>query len=202
MNFMKNFLNRRAIKQLISDKNTIKLNLGCGANIKSDWINIDSGEQFGEDSLDLVYDLSKGLPFPDESVDFIYHEHLIEHLSKEEGKVFLRDCLRILKEGGIMRIACPDLKMIIRDYQGDKFMEREWLNRIAVSYQGKSKCELFNICMRDWGHKYIYDIEEISMILDELNCVSIKECEVGVSKFSELNGMETREDSLVVEVEK
>ena len=55
---------------------SLNLNIGCGDVKFPDWVNIDI-----EPGADLVLDLRNDLPFDDDSVDFIYNEHFIEHLN-------------------------------------------------------------------------------------------------------------------------
>ncbi len=64
----------------------------------------------------MVYNLSKGIPFKDNSVDVVYHSHLIEHLDKDVAKKFLIEIKRVLKPGGIIRISTPDFERYCRDY--------------------------------------------------------------------------------------
>lgn len=64
----------------------------------------------------LCHDLAKGIPFPDASVDVVYHSHLLEHLERKTAYVFLKEVHRVLKPDGIHRIAVPDLEMACRDY--------------------------------------------------------------------------------------
>lgn len=63
-----------------------------------------------------VYDLSKGIPFPDESVDVVYHSHMLEHLDREVAPQFMSEVLRVLKPSGIQRIVVPDLERLCREY--------------------------------------------------------------------------------------
>ncbi len=89
------------------------LNLGCGRIFNPDWINVDF-ESSGPDVL--PYDLRLGLPFPDESMELVYHSHVLEHFSKRRGEFLLRECLRVLRPGGLLRLAVPDLENITRAY--------------------------------------------------------------------------------------
>ena len=89
------------------------VNLGCGSRFHPDWINIDV---VAASPGIIRHDLSKGIPLDDASCDAVYHSHLIEHLRREDVKPFLRECRRVLKPGGVMRIATPDLESICRTY--------------------------------------------------------------------------------------
>lgn len=89
------------------------LNLGCGKRHHPAWTNVD----FKSDGPDVIaHDLSKGLPFSDESFEAIYHSHLLEHFSKNYAPVFLNDCFRVIKPGGFIRVVVPDLESIARLY--------------------------------------------------------------------------------------
>lgn len=64
----------------------------------------------------MVHDLSRGIPFPDASVDAVFHSHMLEHLDRSAVPAFLIEVRRVLKPGGIHRIAVPDLEAICRAY--------------------------------------------------------------------------------------
>lgn len=89
------------------------VNLGCGRRYHPSWINIDvvpAGDEV------IAHDLRQGIPLEDNSCDVIYHSHVLEHLRRAEAFEFLRDCCRVLKPGGILRVAIPDLERICRAY--------------------------------------------------------------------------------------
>ena len=89
------------------------LNLGCGNRYHPDWTNIN----FQSSEPDVIaYDLNKPLPFEDESFDVVYHSHLLEHFPRSQAPVFIGECFRILRAGGIIRIVVPDLEQIARCY--------------------------------------------------------------------------------------
>jgi SAM-dependent methyltransferase len=64
----------------------------------------------------LVHDLRKGIPFPDNSIDAVYHSHFLEHLDRRDAPRFLADVCRVLRPGGIHRIVVPDWEQICREY--------------------------------------------------------------------------------------
>lgn len=89
------------------------LNLGCGNKFHKEWINVD---MVSNSPYVKEHNLLKGLPFVDNQFDVIYHSHLLEHLPKEKASDFLKECLRVLKPGGIMRVVVPDLENIVKEY--------------------------------------------------------------------------------------
>jgi len=89
------------------------LNLGCGHRHHQDWINIDV-QSTGPGVR--AHSLYAGIPFPDEAIDVVYHSHVLEHFPKRFTPIFLKDCHRVLKPGGIIRVIVPDLERIMRTY--------------------------------------------------------------------------------------
>jgi predicted SAM-dependent methyltransferase len=89
------------------------VNIGCGTTYHKNWVNID----YSSDSNYVVeYDLSKGIPLENESVDFLYNSHILEHFSKESAMILLKECHRVLKPGAIIRVVIPDLKCLAEEY--------------------------------------------------------------------------------------
>lgn len=89
------------------------LNLGCGAHLHSEWINVDVA---GGPPGILVHDLRRGIPFASGAFDVVYHSHLLEHLTPDDGRQLLSECHRVLRPGGVLRVAVPDLEVIAREY--------------------------------------------------------------------------------------
>lgn len=89
------------------------VNLGCGNRFHKDWENYDFKSQ---SSLVKEINLNKTLPFKNESVDVIYSSHVLEHFTRCKAPLFLKECYRVLKPNGIIRIVVPDLEQIIRNY--------------------------------------------------------------------------------------
>lgn len=80
-----------------------KLNLGCGEDIKKDYINLDFVKQRG---VDVVYNLNKfPWPFKDNEFDLIYCSHVLEHINDFERT--LLEIKRICKNGARIIIRVP-----------------------------------------------------------------------------------------------
>ena len=89
------------------------LNFGCGGTWHPDWTNLDASPL----SPDVVaHDLRRPFPFADATYDAVYGSHVLEHFEPAAGEKLLRDCFRVLRPGGIIRIAVPDLESIARLY--------------------------------------------------------------------------------------
>ena len=106
---------RKQIFSTLTDSTTeLKLlNLGCGNNFHPEWTNID----FTSTGTGVIaHNLLQGIPCNNESFDVIYHSHVLEHFSKDKAKNFIAECFRVLKPGGLIRIAVPDLEQIAKLY--------------------------------------------------------------------------------------
>jgi predicted SAM-dependent methyltransferase len=89
------------------------LNLGCGDRFHPDWENVD----FVATSPNVrVHDLTKPLPYPDETFEIVYHSHVLEHFPRTQARALVSECFRVLKRGGTIRIAVPDLECAARLY--------------------------------------------------------------------------------------
>lgn len=93
------------------------LNIGCGYHYATarEWTNVDflqSGPGV------IAHNLLQGIPMHDASFDLVYHSHVLEHFSKADGEKLIRECNRVLRPGGILRIAIPDLEQLARNYLG------------------------------------------------------------------------------------
>jgi len=91
----------------------IFVNLGCGSRWHPDWINVDF---HGDNQSVFQHDLRKELPLPNASVDCVYTSHCLEHFVPHDAEQFLRECARVLKSTGLLRVVVPDLEQIARVY--------------------------------------------------------------------------------------
>ena len=64
----------------------------------------------------LCWDLRHGIPFPDGTFDAVYHSHFLEHLDRSVAPAVLRECGRVLKPGGIVRVVIPDWEWLTNRY--------------------------------------------------------------------------------------
>lgn len=89
------------------------LNLGCGGRYHPDWTNVD---YVSTGPGVIAHDLMQPLKYTENTFDAVYHSHVLEHMPKRYVPVFLRECWRVLKPGGILRVVVPDLECAAREY--------------------------------------------------------------------------------------
>ena len=177
----------------------IKIQFGSGNNMLDGWENTDLPRT----------DVRKKLKYPDGSVDFIFHEHMIEHLDEVDGYNFMKECFRILKDGGVMRICCPSIDGFIHVYENwdevpEDFKKRHvnktrFINDLtlgeAVNYEGKKFSFDGGIVKQKnspaW-HKYLYDKEDFKDKLTRIGFSEIVFTQKHVSGHEELRKLERR----------
>lgn len=161
----------------------MKVHLGCGSNYIEGWINVD----LDSSKADVQADLRFPLPYKDACVDYIFNEHFIEHINREDGRKFLAECFRVLKPGGVLRVSTPDLKWLVAQYIGGKL--DEWSD---VGWIPRTSCELINEGMRSWGHLYLYDATELILAMQSVGFTAIAQAFHRESSVPELCNLECR----------
>ena len=135
-----------------------RLHLGCGRIALEGWVNVDL---FGS-RADLVWDLRRPIPFPDESASAVFHEHLLEHLPVPVAVGFLRECRRVLAPGGILRVVVPDFEKYMRSYvDGSEFINSIRPNR-------PTSLLAIEEIVYGYGHRSMWDGITLIMVLGEV----------------------------------
>ena len=89
-----------------------KIDLGCGKTPKEGCAGMDV-QDFGQE---IVWNIDNGIPLPDNSVEYIYSSHFVEHMTEKQIEFLFLEMVRILKNEGIIEVRCPHDKTIIRYY--------------------------------------------------------------------------------------
>lgn len=197
------------------------LHLGCGPNLLEGWLNTDTHPIKGAIYLDAAH------PFPlaDGVLDYIFTEHMLEHLSYEDGKYMLQECFRTLKQGGILRVTLPTLDFLIKLYNEPEqdlhqryasWSLRHYAPVMYADFAAGNKpfpmSLIVNNFMRFWGHQMLYDRRLLCEMLEKTGFRNIRIEESGVSKHPFLCKLEhhgtvipdwaNRLESITIEAEK
>jgi len=143
------------IKTYLKKNKIKKLHLGSGRNLKINWLNSDLEPK----SLNAIYlDASKKFPFENNLIDYIYSEHMIEHLDYKSGLNLMCESYRVLKPGGKIRITTPDLDVLYEIYKNkDNFYDDYIAWSSKENFLFGNSIEVFNNFFQNWGHKFIYN---------------------------------------------
>ena len=154
-----------------------RLNIGCGNAPLSGWCNIDKDDGPG---TDVVLDVRRGLPF--QSVNFVFAEHFIEHLSVDEAFSFLKECRRVLNSDGVLRLSTPNLDWVMLSH----YAYGRWLS----VEDAKRDCVATNQAFYAWGHRFLYNRPTLEALLGLAGFARVNEAEYGSSTHEELVGLE------------
>jgi predicted SAM-dependent methyltransferase len=114
-------------------------------------------------------DISQPLPFQDGAVDWVYAEHLIEHVPLPVAVDWLTEVRRVLAPGGLLRITTPDLRLYAESYANDDAFFNKHRRRLRMMRVGPPmpdrKAFMFNQIFYLYGHKWIYDEAELRYVL-------------------------------------
>ena len=184
----------RQIKAYMDTHKVVKLQIGCGPNWTQGWLNTDV--DIDRCKQGLVYlDAGEKFPFPDNSIDYVYSEHLFEHLSHTQAVNMLDECRRVLKPSGAIRIATPDFRFLIGLY----LHPEEPLNQRYIQWSGQggggypvpeTPLHIINKFHTAWGHRIIYDRESLESLMKEHGFKDIRICEIGKSDIPAFRNVE------------
>lgn len=150
----------RIRKFLSTRRGPIFLNLGSGPRGINNvhWVNVDG---FCDRNVHYLLDFSRPLPFPDESFDGVFCEHVLEHFSLEDGQRLAGECRRILRPGGCFRIVVPDAELVLRRYFNAPNELIEWRGE-----GGETAMEVVNSYFRQrYEHQFLYDWPTMKKVL-------------------------------------
>ena len=139
----------------------IKTHLGCGKrNFGEDWVHIDGSRYSHVKSHDII-----NLPFNENSVDLIYASHVFEYFDRDEAVEVLKKWKKVLKPGGILRLAVPDFEACAKLY----VTKKEPLSKFVGMFYGKWNINVnSNESENNFVyHKTIYDFDSLEKVLND-----------------------------------
>jgi len=125
-------------------------------------------------------------------VDYVHSEDFVDQLELEKAYAFFRECHRILKDRGTMRVLTPNLHEFTRRYvEGDQGLLRLWDEQIGLPLRTRRLGEVLNLGMRLGGHTFLYDADTLEFVLKECGFEPRKRS-YQKSEEEELRGLDLR----------
>lgn len=193
-----------------------KLHLGCGLTAPDGWVNLDGSWNawlakspvlrralralriVPPEQLEipwnpnvLIHDVTKGLPFEDNSFSAVYASHLLEHLYLEQAEFLLKECYRVLEPSGVLRIVVPDLRSIVLEYLGERTLvysddsdapatpadklNKRLMLRSPESPSGNWLYRLYTALKDYHSHKWMYDANSLIAYLRLAGFADVRE---------------------------
>ncbi|QQR87621.1 MAG: methyltransferase domain-containing protein [Flavobacteriales bacterium] len=175
------------------------LNVGCGAQPKPQFINLDYHWLPG---VDICWDLTRGgLPLKSASMAGVFSEHCIDCIPHDAFMRTVKEIHRVLKPGGVFRLVLPDGELYF-----DLYQKRKTDKSVVFPYGEQEATGMISInrYAREGTHQYSYDLESLELFLRQAGFGSITRRRIGEGAMQELliDQQERAAESLVVEAVK
>jgi predicted SAM-dependent methyltransferase len=214
-----------AIRRYLDGHDVKKLELGAGEHPLPGWLCTDIDPTLSRSpaagGAPVVFlDATRRFPFADGTFDYVFSEHMVEHLSYDAARFMLAECRRVLRPQGVLRIATPDLERLLalyehrRDPAPDETAYVTWVARTFFADPNRATAPfVLNNAFRAWGHQFLFDEETLRALLADAGFVKARRVAVGESQHVHLRGLErhacavgdeamTSFETLVLEAEK
>jgi len=194
----------------------LRVNIGCGTTAPLGWYNIDNSPTIWLSRLPLArrlfrtpawprnvrrFNVLKGVPFADETVDVIYSSHTFEHFTYADSLALARECFRVLKPGGMLRLVVPNLEQLVHDYLADPdpMASHRFISRLLLGHTWR------DLLHAGAHHSQMFDARSLVAMLKVAGFLDPRPSRFGDSRIPDLHEVESesrRDESLYVEAEK
>jgi predicted SAM-dependent methyltransferase len=195
---------RRVVGRYLRGEGVKKLQIGAGPTRMDGWLVTDIDTKLRRAAIYL--DATKRFPTPDAVFDYVFSEHMIEHVPYAGGRSMLAECFRVLKPGARIRLATPDLDVLLS-------LKRPPLSAVAAEYVAwvadevigagapADAVHVINNQFRNYGHQFLYDERCLRDSLAASGFVEIARVPVGESSDAhfcnvEMHGKNMRNEAM------
>ena len=164
---------RRHLRRIRAGRE-LRVNVACGPQVLPGFINLDLHRTHPEI---MAWDSRRSLPLADGSARGIRVEQFVEHLeAREEVPLFLHDCYRALRGGGVLRIIVPDAERYLHAYcRGDLSGFRELDVPDPFPDDLPTRMDVVNHVFHQWHeHRWAYDFETLAQRLHSAGFITVE----------------------------
>jgi predicted SAM-dependent methyltransferase len=166
------------------NQENLRVKVGCGETTTPGWVNLDNSVSVLISSHPLLskamarmglvkphqlhfkgvarkegirHARASRLHFNDNSWGVVYSSHMLEHLPRGQELTFLREALRVLAPGGILRLAVPDISIFVEQYRNHHDADR-FVDRTLMAFDDSSTvARLRLLVVGARNHRWRYD---------------------------------------------
>ncbi len=180
------WLRRRqgVIDRYFADHSVKKLHLGSGPVLLEGWLNADLRPRTDRH---IFLDVTELFPFPDQSLDYIFSEHLIGDLTYPQAGMMLGECHRVLRRGGRLRIGTPSLAKLAELYSSNRGdIHRRYVEWAIEEFVGWADAPLEGLVINNLfqEHPFVYDPATLRHVLQRAGFADVVEHPFGCSNDS------------------
>lgn len=190
-----------AFKHYLGTTDSPRLIIGCGRNAVKGWLNTDLRPQKSAPEKVFYLNAAKTFPFSDQTFDYIYSEHIFEHLTFRDSCNMLKESYRVLKPGGVMRMALPHADFLFDMYvhpekQENKayidFSTEHYCKHITAVIPAKENHHVYvvNDFYRNWNHQMMHNFNSLTELVGAFGFGNIEQREVSHSPLDIFKNLE------------
>ena len=188
---------RGKIERYLQAHSVRKLQVGSGYNLLEGWLNADYVPSSPAGNV-IFLDATRPFPMPDGSFDYVFSEHMIEHIWFAQSQAMLKECFRILRPGGKIRISTPNLINIVSLLEPPLTPIKESYIKLSTDKHipfalGYRPGFVVNNFAHDFGHCFIFDPETLKLALEQVGFHAVKQWAPAKSDDANLTGIETHQ---------
>lgn len=158
------------------------LNLGCGKTPAAGFCNLD---YYWHPKIDVCWDVTRGLPFADGYFGGIFSEHMLEHVDFDRALALLKECRRVLRPGGLLRLVVPDGELYLALYAAHlagQPVRLPYAEDDQASFAFVTPMVSINRIFRFHGHQFIWDYETLRLALLHAGFSTVQKSSFGQSE--------------------
>ena len=182
--------NERLVAAYLRDSIEPKLHIGAGNNDLPGWLNTELCPRGGE----IFLDATRRFPFGANTFAFIYTEHMIEHIPHREAMAMMKECHRVLRPGGVIRIVTPNIAFLKGLLNAPLAPQQQAYVRYShdvyrLGGPSDSVVHVVNNFVRAWGHQFIYDQATLNALVADAGFDQVSAWPLAESLHPVLSGL-------------